>query len=243
MFLLFDVDGTLTVPRNPINNDMLNMLNNCKNAGHTLGCVSGSDLDKLVEQLGGDKNLVLNLFDYVFSENGLVFYHKGNLIHKQSILKYLGEERYQNLINKMLSTLSRISLPLKRSNFIELRNGLINLCPVGRDCSQKEREEFEEYDNQHFIRKKIAKELNEYDSTLKYSIGGQISIDVFPYGWDKTYCLQFINEKEEIQFYGDRIFEGGNDYEIGNHPRVKSFKVVNWKNTYELLNELLNGWK
>jgi hydroxymethylpyrimidine pyrophosphatase-like HAD family hydrolase len=28
------------------------------------------------------------------------------------------------------------------------------------------------------------------DFGLKFSIGGQISFDVFPEGWDKTYCLR-----------------------------------------------------
>jgi phosphomannomutase len=57
---------------------------------------------------------------------------------------------------------------------------------------------------------------------LKYSIGGQISFDVFPEGWDKTYCLKFIgdDEYEEIHFFGDKTFEGGNDFEIFSHPRV-----------------------
>lgn len=58
---------------------------------------------------------------------------------------------------------------------------------------------------------------------LKYSIGGQISFDVFPEGWDKTYCLRHIGEDEfdEIHFFGDKTFPGGNDYEIFTHPRVR----------------------
>ena len=60
------------------------------------------------------------------------------------------------------------------------------------------------------------------DLKLKFSIGGQISFDVFPEGWDKTYCLNFIPEGEfdEIHFFGDKTFEGGNDFEIFSHPRV-----------------------
>lgn len=45
---------------------------------------------------------------------------------------------------------------------------------------------------------------------LKYSIGGQISFDVFPIGWDKTYCLRFIeNEFTDIHFFGDKTYEVG----------------------------------
>jgi len=34
-------------------------------------------------------------------------------------------------------------------------------------------------------------------------------------GWDKTYCLQFVNKDfDVIHFFGDKTFKGGNDYEI-----------------------------
>jgi hypothetical protein len=48
------------------------------------------------------------------------------------------------------------------------------------------------------------------DLNLCYSIGGQISFDVFPKGWDKTFCLTYIepHEYEEIHFFGDKTFPG-----------------------------------
>ena len=33
-----------------------------------------------------------------------------------------------------------------RGVFIEFRSGLINVCPVGRSCTQAERDQFSEYD-------------------------------------------------------------------------------------------------
>ena len=40
-------------------------------------------------------------------------------------------------------------------------------------------------------------------------IGGQISFDVFPIGWDKTFCLQFVEKEgyKEIHFFGDKTHE------------------------------------
>ena len=35
---------------------------------------------------------------------------------------------------------------LPRGTFIEFRNGMLNVCPVGRSCSQEERIEFYELD-------------------------------------------------------------------------------------------------
>ena len=42
---------------------------------------------------------------------------------------------------------------------------------------------------------------------LEFAIGGQISIDVYPTGWDKRFCLQFL-QKDNIQtihFFGDKV--------------------------------------
>eukprot|EP01034_Spumella_vulgaris_P032721 gene32721-40384_t len=75
---------------------------------------------------------------------------------------------------------------------------------------------------------------------LKYSVGGQISFDVFPQGWDKTYCLNHLPEGEydEIHFFGDKTFEGGNDYEIFVHPRVKGHTVTSPDDTVAQCTEL-----
>lgn len=71
------------------------------------------------------------------------------------------------------------------------------------------------------------------DLGLTYSIGGQISFDVFPIGWDKTYCLNFIGAEEydEIHFFGDKTFEGGNDYEIFSHGRILGHTVTSPEDT------------
>lgn len=62
------------------------------------------------------------------------------------------------------------------------------------------------------------------DIGLAYSIGGQISFDVFPIGWNKTYCLQFVPQYEEIHFFGDKTFAGGNDHEIYEEIKKRSEK-------------------
>lgn len=45
-----------------------------------------------------------------------------------------------------------IELPLKRGTFIEFRKGMLNVSPIGRNCSQEERDAFEVYDLKHGIR-------------------------------------------------------------------------------------------
>lgn len=92
----------------------------------------------------------------------------------QSIQKHMGEELLQDFINFCLNYMAKIKLPKKRcprvtlsltcvswssfdddwmisvlfcrGTFIEFRNGMLNICPVGRSCTQEERIEFYELD-------------------------------------------------------------------------------------------------
>ena len=247
VLILFDVDGTLTLPRLRISQEMVDILQKINrkkiydNDIVEIGFVGGSDLHKQIEQIGEEN---MNLFTWKFTENGLVSYYEEQLINKTSLIEHLGEDNYQKLINVSLRILSNTMIPVKRGNFIELRNGMINISPIGRSCSQKERDEFDSWDKIYKIREQIIdqikNELPELD--LHFSIGGQISIDIFPRGWDKTYCLQFVSEKyNDIYFFGDKTEVGGNDYEIYNHPQVKGMKVNNYKDTMEILNNILQS--
>ena len=65
----------------------------------------------------------------------------------------------------------------------------------------------------HNIREKFKSALQkEFEgSGLDFAIGGQISMDIFPKGWDKTFCLQFIEKDgfDTIHFFGDKTAKVG----------------------------------
>ena len=207
---------------------------------HRVGIVGGSDLVKQIEQIGEN---VVGEWDYVFSENGLVAYKEGKLIGQQSMKDHLGEARLQQLINFALHYIADLSIPIKRGTFIEFRAGMLNVSPIGRNCSQAERDEYEKYDLQHKIRETFVSKLKEKfaEFNLTYSIGGQISFDVFPTGWDKTYCLQFLKKDgfEEIHFFGDKTFKGGNDYEIFESAETIGHTVNNPEDTRRQVEEIM----
>ena len=239
VLLLFDVDGTLTKPRLKITEEMTEFCKNLRaNPKVSCGIVGGSDLAKQQEQVSPT---VEKEWDYMFPENGLVAYKNGELIGKTSIAEKLGEENLQELINFCLIYMANLKIPTKRGTFIEFRTGLINVCPVGRNCSQKEREEFNAFDQIHKVRETFVAVLEEKFKHLncKFSIGGQISMDVFPQGWDKTYCLRYLEEFDEIHFFGDKTMKGGNDYEIFNSDRTIGHTTTSPTETRRLVNEVL----
>lgn len=244
ILLLFDVDGTLTKPRCSIDPDFEKFVFEQIKPLATIGIVGGSDLEKMFEQLNGKG--VLKQFDYIFPENGLVQIENGVEVGKQSIHQHLGEETLQRFINFVLRYLSELKLPFKRGTFLEFRNGMMNVCPIGRQCTQEERLYFNKYDNEHRVREKMIEDLQKefHDIDLTYSVGGQISFDVFPRGWDKTFALRHVIKPEkhfkEIHFFGDKTEPGGNDHEIYVDPRTIGHKVNSPDDTKRILSELFH---
>jgi phosphomannomutase len=239
--VLFDVDGTLTPARRSATPEMINILQEVRKKV-VIGFVGGSDLAKISEQLEVDRKPVIESFDYAFAENGLTAYKAGKQLPSQSFINYLGDERYKPLVNFCLHYIADLDIPTKRGTFIEYRNGMINVSPLGRNATIQERIDFEKYDLEHGIRRKFVRILRERfaDYDLTFSIGGQISFDIFPKGWDKTYALRHVQDDgfEHIHFFGDKTYEGGNDYEIFNDPRTIGHSVTSPEDTAKILIEL-----
>lgn len=172
---------------------------------------------------------VVDQYDYVFAENGLVAHKAGKELEVQSLKRHLGEDKLKRFLNFVLHYVADLDIPIKRGTFVEFRNGMLNVSPIGRNCSQEERDAFEEYDKTAGVRAKfvetLKKEFAEYE--LTYSVGGQISFDVFPRGWDKTYCLRFVEgDFDEVHFFGDKTYEGGNDFEIFSSEKTIGHTVT-----------------
>jgi len=191
---------------------------------------------------------VTSLFDYCFAENGLTAYRLGQKLASQSFIEWIGEPRYQELVDFCLRYIADLRLPVKRGTFVEFRNGMINVSPIGRNASIAERNAYEIYDKAHNIRADMIRAMQAKfpDLVLTYSIGGQISFDVFPTGWDKTYCLQHVAKEKEISgieyttvhFWGDKTYKGGNDYEIFEDKRTVGHAVGSPEDTMRNLAEL-----
>lgn len=233
---LFDVDGTLTRPRQVIEQPVVNVLHQLRsNPNYSIALVGGSDYSKMVEQVPFPE-----LFEYIFSENGTVAFKNNKIFHAESVVNYLGEEKLKAFINYCLNYIANLDIPKKRGTFIELRKGLINVSPIGRNCTYEERKEFVEYNKKNDVLKALQASLTaEFpDLKMKFAIGGETSVDCFPETWDKRICLKHLEGMfSEILFFGDKTDEGGNDFEIYHDNRVKGHTV---KGPDELLH-LLQG--
>jgi phosphomannomutase len=61
---------------------------------------------------------------------------------------------------------------------------------------------------------------------------------VFPQGWDKTYCLQFVEKDfDVIHFFGDKTYKGGNDHEIFESEKTIGHTVTSPEDTRKQVTE------
>ena len=228
---IFDIDGTLTPSRLPINTEFKAFfLNWLKDKNVYL--VTGSDKDKTVEQIGYE---IWSSVKRVYQSCGNQIWEKGKLI--KEIEFYLNEEMKLKLNHFLETTLWKE----KFGNHFEQRMGLVNFSIIGRNCPQDKREEYYKWDQQKKERQQICKEIMNTFPNTEASVGGQISIDIYEKGGNKSQVLDEI--KDPIYFFGDKMEEGGNDYPIAHRLQKENrehtlFKVNSPAETWRILKKL-----
>lgn len=225
---VFDVDGTLTDSRKPIDKKFKDFMLDFTRM-HTCYICTGSDRQKTIEQIGED---LTNQFT-------LAFHCSGNLIYKNSI------EIYKNLwalttaeMEFLQQALDNTYYKEKTGNHIEERLGTVNFSIVGRNASHEQRQRYVKWDNETQARSIIAEQFNNLFEESQAVVGGEISIDIFKKGCDKSQIKKYI-EGETI-YFGDRCYPGGNDYSI-SMLCDKFYQIDNgWKQTFSILKEYHN---
>lgn len=225
---VFDVDGTLTNSRKSIDNKFKDFMLDFTRM-HTCYICTGSDRQKTIEQIGED---LTNQF-------ALTFHCSGNLIYKNNIEIY---KNHWSLTKKELEFLQQVldnsNYLEKVGNHIEERDGTANFSIVGRNATFEQRFRYAEWDKKTQERNTIADQFNSLFAESKAVVGGEISIDIFKIGHDKSQIKKYI-EGETI-YFGDKCYPGGNDYSI-SMLCDKFYQIDNgWEQTFSILKKYHN---
>ena len=202
MNYIFDIDGTLTPSRLRIDPEFeIFFLEWMKNKNVYL--VTGSDKDKTIEQVG---EKIWTNCTRAYQSCGNAVYEGGKLIRQLDL-------EVDNEIYDLLDTfVDKSDWPYKFGKHIEERIGLLNFSSIGRSCTQEAREQYYKWDKIHKERKTLCKIIEDAYPDLEATVGGQISIDIYPKGKNKAQVLQDI--KGPVTFFGDKCKPGGNDFPI-----------------------------
>ena len=233
MKFLFDVDGTLTPSRGRINEDFrLFMVDFCER--HDCYIVTGSDQQKTIEQLGG----------YLYDRFKKQFQCNGNQVFENSVTpEYELEWTLPTQCKEwMEEKVLKSNFAFKTGNHIEERVGMANFSVVGRNANQTHRTSYVIWDTERDERLLLAREFNEKFAELgvQAQVGGETGLDVTPIGKDKSQVLEWFDE--DVYFFGDACYEGGNDYPLASAIIEKAqgsvYNVDTWKETWEKLKEI-----
>ncbi len=211
MNYLFDIDGTLTEPRKKMSakfsKKFLSWMENKR-----VFLVAGSDVDKINEQVAPE---VIGACEGVFCSMANQFWRGKGLVYENLWAPD------PHLVEQLISFQMYTKFPVKvkrggRGEIIEYRPGMLNFTTIGRNASSKEREKYYRWDKENLERKNIVRQLEKDFPDLDFRIGGQISIDIQPKGYNKSQASKYVRESYEgrIVYFGDKCGKGGNDYDI-----------------------------
>ena len=235
---VFDIDGTLTPARQKMTEGFTSFFRYfCQK--NLVYLVTGSDYSKVLEQVPSD---ILSLTRGVFTCSGNQYWENGSLVSEkefnppEKLLSFLGEKvKYSGYHTKT-------------GNHIEVRPGMVNFSTVGRNCTQEQREDYYYWDRETGERKFLKERLGYMFPELDCVIGGQISVDIYPNGCDKSQAILYIKEKHDntpITFFGDRLMPGGNDFPVYSalnkencRPLDIAMPVDSWRETMRILLEV-----
>ncbi len=255
--ILFDMDGTLTEPRESFDKNILgDALYQLTNTGAHIGIITGSDEDYLREQMGGFLNQSnIRYKTHLLPCNGTKYFKPPEfategfkLVHEVSMEQILGPKKYRELICELVYSqvdICHIGAPMT-GHFINCRGSMINWSPIGRNASQVQREEFIKLDKSKDVRIRVLHELREMlklknlDDKITIKLGGDTSFDIYPKGWDKTYGLKHF-QGWDVWFVGDRCGENGNDLEIYEACYGQSYVTDGPERTEEIIQCIIDN--
>jgi phosphomannomutase len=230
---IFDVDGTLTPSRRPIDCDFQRwFLEFCYD--NNVYLVTGSDYPKTLEQIGKS---ICESVERIYNCLGSDVWAKGKNV--QTNKWTLPEDAHEWLAQQLTSSMYNVRTGLH----FEHRPGLVNFSIVGRNATTEQRTDYVAYDEYSGERAYIANTFNLLFPSLQATVGGETGIDIAPLNADKSQILKdFDQENDFIYFFGDKMDEGGNDYPLANALfndwQGINYKVEGWTHTWKILREL-----
>jgi len=223
---LFDMDGTLTLPRKTISNSVIKAVVQLSQITR-IGIITGSDFEYILEQCGAMFNIggvpIENVDLLPCNGTKLIKWEnaKHTMVHEVDMIEKIGKSAYKNILTKIFEWQAEIArfypeLPFS-GTFFQYRGSLLNWCPIGRIANDKQRIAWKKWDEDYCIRQNYMDELQVFIARegfpVTVALGGSTSFDIYPRGWNKTYGLKHY-DGWKVMFIGDKCRPNGNDWHL-----------------------------
>lgn len=230
---IFDVDGTLTPSRGKMDTAFSSWFEHFA-THNAVYFVTGSDKIKTVEQVG---NNIYNLAIRVYNCSGNDVWERNINIRTNSWALP------DSAADWLTDQLNISGFSLRTGLHLEHRPGMVNFSIVGRNADQRERAYYVKWDKETNERNQIAYKFNLMFPELEAKVGGETGLDISPKGYDKSQILKDFDNDDYIMFFGDAMYEGGNDWPLAvalenRNTNYKCYNVSDWNDTFSKLKEL-----
>lgn len=238
--IVFDIDNTLTPPREALDKDMAQRLSAL---GRPFALAAGSDRELLMSQFfeplhahgyrGEFDAFICNGASRYRCQSGAAL--RVTAVDEFSLRGHLGANQFAELVGLLEELLAdrRFALPanvpILGERIID-REAMINLAPSGRlkgalsAAARQSRDQFVAFDTETGYRARLMpvlrRELDERlpENDLLLTLGGQTSFDIVVRGRDKSFAVRTLLEEgvERVTYVGDALFPGGNDAAVAD---------------------------
>lgn len=245
--IAFDVDDTLVKSKNPLTDEMRDLLVRLLDTYH-VAIISGSpytvfqtNIIRPLAEVAGDR--LRNM--YILPTCGTRFYsYEGdpenwNLEYAEDFTN----EQKQKIFHVCEQYAHEYNLwpDNPYGEVIEDRLSQVSMSLLGQQAPAEEKYAWfaAHKDEAYAMAEKIGSDLPEFE--VRY--GGTTTIDVTAKGIDKAYGMQRLLDrlslqKENALFIGDRLEEGGNDYPV-KAMGVDTLSVAGWQHTPDVIRGIL----
>jgi len=239
--IIFDLDGTLSQSKLPIDTEMGVLLGNLIELSQ-VAVISGGSWHQFEMQLLANlpkdfKLAKLSLLPVCGTQ--FYYYSKGWKLLYCDGLTALEKD---TIITALNSVLKKVNLPTEKTwgPLIEDRGSQITFSALGQSAPLDEKIK---WDADFSKRKKIKKILNSLIPEFSIRLGGTTSIDVTKKGIDKAYAINKLRDTLNIplnlmEFIGDAIFPEGNDYPV-TKTGIKTISVKDSNETMKIIKSII----
>lgn len=230
----FDLDGTLAESKQPLGRDVARTLRRLLDVAQ-VAVISGGDWPQfetqVVARLPG-KTRLARLF--IMPTTGTKLYRFEQEAWRCVYAEDFSDQERRTILGAFDHALEKAGIKQERTwgERIEDRGSQITFSGLGQQAPLDAKRK---WDPDFAKRKALQKVLKKDLPKLAINIGGSTSIDITRKGVDKAYGMRKLTEysgvpAEQILFFGDAIFPGGNDNPVAEMG-IDSIRVRDPKET------------
>lgn len=214
--IAFDLDGTLALSKQALDDEMADLLRQLLDVA-MVDIISGGDWPQFEKQVVSRMPAGAKLENFIIQPTtGTKLYRFENGAWTRVYGDLFTPEESERIRTSLTEAVKQAGYATDKiwGEQIEDRGSQITFSALGQEAPLEAKDH---WDPDHEKRKHIRELLQPMLKGFAINIGGATSIDITREGIDKAYGLKRLSETvgvalDEIMFLGDAIFPGGNDY-------------------------------